>query len=224
MIRMARPRLLSLDQLGRLREAAIRVLQEHGLRVLSPDVLEAAAQAAVTVSGGRLHFERSMVEAMLPEPAVAEEPPLAPASVPARLELTPCQYATYLHDLETDAVAPLTEAGVVEAAKLIDVLSDDGVVGGAPGCPTDVPPYLQPVLQYKIQAEYCRHGREPIDAKWVRIMPYVMEMAEVLNHRVRQLPVYMVSPLTLGGESLKAVMTFRDRLEGVHVANMSSVA
>lgn len=223
MIRLPRPRLLSLNQLGRIREAAIRVLQEHGLRALKPEVLQAAAQVKLTVSHGRLRFDRSMIETALPEPVMAAEPSLPAMPEPAELQLTACQYATHLHDPETDFVVPFTEASVADAAKLIDVLSDEGVIGGAPGCPGDAPPHLQPVLQYKIQAEHCRHGRDPVDAKWVRTTPYVMEMAEVLGRPIRHLPVYIISPLTLGGESLDAVLTFRDRLEGVHVANMSSV-
>ncbi|MFB3882926.1 MAG: trimethylamine methyltransferase family protein [Armatimonadota bacterium] len=223
MVRVDPPRLLTLDQLSRIREAAIRVLREHGLRVLSPAALQAAAEAGLAVADGRLLFDRPMIETALPQPTAPPQPQQTRILPPAQLELTTCQYATYLHDLETDTVVPFTEARVVEAAKLVDVLSEEGVVGGAPGCPCDVPPLLQPVVQYKIQAECCRHGRVPVDAKWVRTMPYVMEMAEVLGHPIRHLPVYMISPLTLGGESLDAAMAFRDRLDAVHVANMSSV-
>lgn len=223
MIRLTRPRMLGLDELGRIRETALRVLERHGLRVLDAKVLEAAAQAKLTASDGRLRFSRRIVEEVLPEPVMRPEMPTSSDPARVQLELTVCQYATHLHDPETDAITPLTETDVVEAAKLVDVLADEGVVGGAPGSPQNVSPYLQPVLQYKIQAELCRHGRVPIDPKWVPTVPYVMEMAEVLGHPIRRLPVYMISPLTLGGESLKAVMTFRDRLEGVHVSNMSSV-
>jgi trimethylamine:corrinoid methyltransferase-like protein len=54
-------------------------------------------------------------------------------------------------------------------------------------------------------------------------MPYIMEMGEVLGNPLKALPIYVFSPLTLGGESLDCVMRFRDRLSSVNVSNMPSL-
>jgi trimethylamine:corrinoid methyltransferase-like protein len=50
-----------------------------------------------------------------------------------------------------------------------------------------------------------------------------MEMAEVLGHPIRSLPVYIVSPLTIGAESLESVLAVLPKLEHIHTGNMPSV-
>ncbi len=54
-------------------------------------------------------------------------------------------------------------------------------------------------------------------------MPYVMDMAEAVGNPLRHLPVYVFTPLTLGGESLRCVLAFRERLSSVRVSDMTSL-
>lgn len=220
---LPRPRLFSEAQLGCIREAGVLILVEQGLRVLHPLALEEAARAGLSVSGDRVRFDRRTIEGFLDEARAAGQasPPGDPPAPQFRI-LT-CQYANHVHDLDTDTVVPLTTERLIEAAKLADVLSSERVVGAAPGGPSDVPDLLQPLLQYKIGAQYSRHGRHPIDARWAESMRYVMEMAEVLGNPIRSLPVYVVSPLTIGAESLECVMRYRSRLSHVYTSNMPSV-
>jgi trimethylamine:corrinoid methyltransferase-like protein len=207
-----------------MRDAGVAILAESGLRVLHEQAREAAAWAGLRVSGDRVLPCRSAIDEFLAESASAgaeranEE---APAESSFRIHT--CQYPTHVHDLDTDTVVPYTADRLVEAARLVDALSEVGVVGGAPGCPGDAPGHLQPILQYKIQAQHCRHGRTPVDPKWAKSLPYVMEMADVLDHPILSLPVYVVSPLTIGAESLESVMSVAHRLERVSTSNMPSV-
>jgi len=132
-------------------------------------------------------------------------------------------YPQHVHDLETDRVVPFTTERLIEATKLMNVVSGQGIVGSVPGCPSDVPPELQPVVQYWIGATYSRNGRKPTDVKTPRHCGYMMEMAELLGHPIRHLPVWVASPLTLGGESLECVLEFQDRLSSIFVGSMPSV-
>lgn len=221
--RLQCPRLLAADELERIHAAALRVLGEHGIHLHHSGALEAAARAGLRVRGDRVYPDRSDAAAFTRDRAVADSPVNPTENERPAFTLHTGQYATHAHDLETDRLVPLTVARVVEAAKLVDSLADRGVVGGAPGCPLDVAPELQSILQYKIQAENCRHGRRPVDPRQVRSLPYVMDMAEVLGRPLRELPVYIVSPLALGGESLECVLKYRHRLDAVWTSNMSSV-
>ena len=112
-----------------------------------------------------------------------------------------------------------TTEKLIEATKLLDVLS----LSGPPGCPTDVPPPLQPIVQYWVAVNYSRHGRGSVDPKSLETLPYIMEMAEVLGNPLRSLPVYVFTPLTLCSESLKCVLKFKDKLSSVGVSDMSSL-
>jgi len=221
---LPRPRLFDESQLGCIREAAVMILGEHGLRVLHPRALEEAQRAGLRVVGDRVHFDRTTIERFLDETRSAGQAEPERADEPVRqFRVFTCQYTTHVHDLDTDTVVPFTTERLIEATKVTDALSAERVVGAAPGIPSDVPDLLQPLMQYKIGAQYSRHGRHPIDARWEEPMPYVMEMAEALGDPIRSLPVYVVSPLTIGAESLECVMKYRDRLSSIHTGNMPSV-
>ncbi|MFB3879620.1 MAG: trimethylamine methyltransferase family protein [Armatimonadota bacterium] len=221
---LPRPRLLDERQLECIREAGVAILAAHGLRVLHPRALEEARRAGLRVVGDRVHFDRATIERFLDETrAEGQAEPEQTEERERLFRVFTCQYTINVHDLDTDTVVPMTTERLIEATKLIDALSGEGVVGPAPGIPSDVPDLLQSLMQYKVGAQYCRHGRHPIDARWEEPMPYLMEMAEVLGEPVRSLPVYVVSPLTVGAESLECVLRFRDRLSWVHAGNMPSV-
>jgi trimethylamine--corrinoid protein Co-methyltransferase len=219
---VARPRLLGPEQLERIHEAAARILAEVGLHVRSPEALSAAERAGLRVEGERVFPDRVAFEEFVAEtrgkPAeeeVAEE-------TSAEIGLGVCQYASHVHDLSTDTLEPLTTDRLVEAAKFVDAMASRGVRGYAPGAPVDAAPELQPIVQYNIAAECCRDGRRPVEVRYPQSLPYVMDMAEALGHPYRWQPIYVVSPLTMGGDSFACALAEKDRLEGVGVSNMSS--
>ena len=107
--------------------------------------------------------------------------------------------------------------------KLVDTLRPLGVVARAPGMPSDVPPELQGLQKYRIQANYSHDGRRPVEIESPRAMPFLLDMAEALGHPITSAAVYIVSPLTLGGSSLEYALVGRDRLRRLWVSNMSSL-
>jgi len=221
---VSRPPLLGLAQLQRIEEAVIRILEEVGIAVLESEVLASLRSKGFAVRDNRVRIEGHLVREFLesersrhgnrfsPEPAVPE-----PAGPEIRLSLNP--YAQGVHDLATDRIGPFTTERLIEATRLVDVLGLPGI----PGCPVDVPPALQPLVQYWVAAVYNRAGGSPVDPKSRATLPYLMEMAEALGHPLRSLPIYVFSPLTLGGESLKCVLEFQDRLTSASVSDMGSV-
>ena len=79
---------------------------------------------------------------------------------------------------------------------------------------------LQVVLNYRIAAENLRQGLPMVDPRDPLSLPYVMEMAEAQGRPVRLLPIFVISPLKLAGESLSAVLDCESRLQTVVVASM----
>lgn len=221
-VRLPRPLLFTEEELQRIADAGARILAQLGLRVLHPQVREAAGRRGLRVRGDRVFPDRRAIAECAQQARAEGRAHQADEPEAGGLKLYTCQYPSYVHDLDTDTVVPFTTARLIEAAKLVDVLAPEGVIGGAPGIPSDAPQYLRPLLQYKIQAEHCRHGRTPVDGRWARTVPYVMDMAEALGRPIRSLPVYVASPLTIGAESLECVMRLRGRLDYVWTSNMSS--
>ncbi len=219
---VARPRLLAPEQLERIHEAAVRILAEVGLHVRSPEALSAAERAGLRVEGERVFPDRVAFEEFVDETRrePAEEEAVEEPST--EIGLGVCQYASHVHDLSTDTLEPLTTDRLIEAAKFIDTMASRGVRGYAPGAPVDAAPELQAIVQYRIAAECCRDGRRPVEVRCPQSLPYVMDMAEALGHPYRWQPIYVVSPLTMGGDSFACALAEKDRLEGVGVSNMSS--
>ena len=221
-VRAARPRLLNSEQMERIHGAAIRIVGEVGLRVRSAEALAAAERAGLRVVGDRIFPDRQAFEEFVAQTRGRRSEHADVQELEPRIELSVCQYANHVHDIESDTIVPFTTERLREAAKFVDTTASRGVRGKAPGCPVDVAPELQPVVQYKIGAECCRDGRGPVEVRSPGVLPYVMDMAEALGHRYTQQPVYVVSPLTLGGDSFGCALAGRERLESVWVSNMSS--
>jgi trimethylamine:corrinoid methyltransferase-like protein len=214
----------SIQQLECMEEAALRILDEIGIAVLDEEILEQLLSCGFQANGNRVTIEQSLVSDFLDAERknngdqFSEEPvPVKPSSHSLNVGVN--QYSQWVHDIESDEVIPFDTDRLIEATKLLDVLSLPGV----PGCPVDVPPPLQPIVQYWVSATYSRNGRSRVDPKSMETLPYIMEMSEVLGNPLRSLPVYVFTPLSLGGESLKCVLKFKDRLSSIGVSDMASL-
>jgi len=113
---------------------------------------------------------------------------------------------SYIIDLETDRLEPLTTTRAVEATKLIDSLYDWGVRGGAPGAPTDAPPGIRRIAQCLIGYEYSRSA-SPAPFESYEEAVYIKRMAEVMGQGF-EIPIYVASPLRLEGISLDRAIPF----------------
>ncbi|MHC4592036.1 MAG: trimethylamine methyltransferase family protein, partial [Planctomycetota bacterium] len=222
---VSRPAFLNAQELSRVEDAALRILDEVGVAVLDEDLLAKLRARGFRVNGNRALIEKRLVREFIDAERdrngnCFQDGPPTPDGRRAEIELEVSQYPQYVHDLAADRVVPYTTERLVEATKLVDVLHERGVTLSPPGCPSDVRAPLQAVVQYWVAATYSRLGRVPIDPKALVSMPYAMEMAEILGDPIRSLPVYVFSPLTLGGESLRCVQEFKDRLSSLHVTSM----
>jgi hypothetical protein len=128
---------------------------------------------------------------------------------------------TYL-DPFTDRHVPLTAVRLKDGARFLGTFHEARVDATVPGHPADVAPPLQPLLQYKLGAQYNPAGGgygwtgPPASAE------YLFCMAEVMGRPITAAVVYVFSPLRLGGAELETAVACRDRLRAVHVANMGS--
>ncbi len=220
---VARPRLFTAQQCQQMHEAAVRILVEHGIRVNHAGAQEAATRAGLRVAGDRVLVERARIEEFVAASQAAGK--ARPASAPPtdEIRIGVHHYPQNVHLLDTDDTAPFTTERLIEATKFVDTLAERGVNGYAPGVPMDVPGDLEQLLQYKIAAQYCRQGRRQVEIRNARMLPYAMEMAEVLGDPVRGFPIYVVTPLELDDEFLDLFLAKDLGLSYVQVSNMTSV-
>ncbi|MEE8389652.1 MAG: trimethylamine methyltransferase family protein [Anaerolineae bacterium] len=224
LLRFTREALMDLDQAARVHELAKRILQEIGLDVRHADALERLCAAGFRTQGDRVFFEPSVVDEHVEEMRrwIAARPALPSAPDDGRLTLSVSTYSLYVHDVETNQVVPYTTDRLIEMCKLMDSLADDGVYGAPPGIPRDEHPDLQPLAQYRIAALYARQGATSVDPTSAATVNLLLDMAEVMECPINSLPIYMPSPLRLGGESLDVVLACLDRLSHIRVSSMPS--
>jgi trimethylamine--corrinoid protein Co-methyltransferase len=223
-LRFTREPLISPDQAARVHELAKRILDENGIEVRHAGALQQLQAAGFRVKGERVFFDPPTVDEYVDEmrrlTASRPAPPAEPDD--GRLTLFVSSYSLHVHDIELDRVVPYTIGRLIEMCKLIDSLADDGVSGAPPGIPTEVHPDLQPVAQYRIAALYARQGATPVDPTSAKTVNHLLDIAETMGRPIDRLPVYVPSPLRLGGESLDVVLACLDRLSHIRVSSMPS--
>ena len=224
LLRLSRAPLLSEREAQSIHELAKRILQEIGLEILHDRARQRLVGAGFPTRDGRVLFEPAMVDEYVDamRRRLSTEPPAPPTSDNGRLGLTVSSYPLRVHDLETGVILPYTTSRLIEMCKVVDSLADDGVDGPPPGIPVDVHPDLQPLAQYRVAALYARQGASPADPTSARTVHHLLDMADAMGHPVRSLPVYLPTPLRLGGESLAVVLACHQRLDRVSVSSMPS--
>ncbi len=220
-----RDALISPDQSERIHATARRILAEIGIEVRQPAYQEKLRAGGFRIEAGRLFIEPGVVDEFVAEnrrrlESWQKREQAAPPVDDRRLTLGISPYALNVHDLHSGEVVPYTTERLIEMTRLVDSLSDQGVYGAPPGTPLDVPPDLQPIAQFRIAATYARQGTTAVDPTSPRTARYLFELSEVMGEPIRSLPVYMPTPLRLGGESLEVVLSCLDRLEHISVSSM----
>lgn len=216
--------MLDLDDLQRIEEAALDLLAEVGLAIPDADLREALVRHGFATRDGRVTVPRQRAARLIAAERdrngrrfVLDAPPPRPAS--DEITAAVSTYPSWVHDIETDEIVPYTAERLRQNTRLAHALGLPGV----PGCPTDAPPALRPVIQYHIAATHSAHARRPVDPRTSAAVPYIAAMAEVLGESLTSLPVYVFSPLTLAGESLQAVLDHRQRLTAFRTSSMPAM-
>ena len=220
-----RNELITPDQSERIHAVARRILAEIGLEVREPAYQEQLRASGLRITADRLYIEPAVVDEFVTEHrrrllSWRKEYASTPPVDERRLTLGISPYALNVHDLRSGEVTPFTTQRLIEMTRLVDSLSDQGVYGTPPGTPMDVPPDLQPIAQFRIAAIYSHQGATAVDPTSPRTAHYLFELSDVMGEPIRSLPVYMPTPLRLGGESLQVVLACLDRLDHISVSSM----
>lgn len=223
-IRFRREPLISVEESARIHELAKSILAEIGMQIHHDAARECLAAAGFRVDGERVFFEPAVVETYVDEMrrAIAARPARPEPADDGRLSLSISSYSLWVQDLDSGEIVPYTSDRLIEMTKLVDTLTDDRVYGVPPGIPRDVHPDLHPLAQYRIAALYSRQGASPVDPTSAITVNHLLDMAEVMGDPIHSLPVYLPSPLRLGGESLDVVLACLDRLSHISVSSMPS--
>jgi trimethylamine---corrinoid protein Co-methyltransferase len=223
-IRFRREPLISPNESAAIHELAKSILADIGMQIHHEQARACLERAGFRCEGERVYFDPPVVETHVDEMrrSIAARPQEPEPRDDGKLSLSISSYSMWVQDLDTGEIAPYTTQRLVEMTRLIDSLTDDRVYGVPPGIPMDVHPDLHPIAQYRIAALNSRQGASPCDPTSAATVNHLLDMAEVMGNPIRGLPVYLPSPLRMGGESLDVVLACLDRLDHISVSSMPS--
>lgn len=208
--------LLSDAQRQAIHEGALRLLERVGLAVDSESLRrQLARHAGVRLSQKRVCFDGQLLEELLARPAPL---PWRPAR-DERVQLSGGCCASHIVDPETDTIRPILWADLAEATRLFDAMQSDDVSGHAPGFPQDVPPPMQALAEYLIGCLYGRAGGSFTAPCPLAAYEYYWRMCEVMGVAF-SLPLYIISPLRLMGDSLEAILHYLPMVRKYSVSSM----
>jgi trimethylamine---corrinoid protein Co-methyltransferase len=203
-------------EVARMEEAAFAVLEHVGLLVSREDVRRSIdGQPGVRVDGQRVYLAPWRMGELVDERR--SRPPQAPGR-DGGFTIYGAGHGLQILDPGSDKHRPLTCDDLVEAARLADCLRDRGLVGGAPGIPSDVPPPLQQLRQLKITLENG-HNRGVPAFNDLAAVELAREMCAVVGTAFHP-GVHVVSPLRLEGNEVDTALHFRGENPPLGVGSM----
>ncbi|MEM2164033.1 MAG: trimethylamine methyltransferase family protein, partial [Candidatus Bathyarchaeia archaeon] len=196
-----------------MHEKALEILEKIGIKVSNKFLIRRIkGHIGFKLDGEWVKIKSSLVENLVAEVRKRRKQNIRHTISEEEIILSPgYPGCSWIVDLETDTVKPLTTEKLVEATKLIDSLYEWGVRGGAPGAPVDVPPKLRRVTQCLIGYTYSRSAA-PAPFESYEEAIYIKRMADVMGHSFG-LDIYVVSPLRLEGISLDRAIPFLENGE-----------
>ncbi|MBN1342274.1 MAG: trimethylamine methyltransferase family protein [Phycisphaerae bacterium] len=209
---------LSEEQLERIHETALRILDEIGLHVHSREVPDEQirdrllSRDGVRLTDGRLCFAPTLVTRLLA--AYQQEVRRRDRERDGELTIRTVSHAFHVLDAQTDTLRPCSTADLVEFTRLTNTYYDEGLRGACPGFPQDVPPPLQGIAQYMIGCRYSRTPPAPTISSNAAA-DFVYEMAEIMGYASQAsyvVGVHPVSPLRLEGDEFEIALHLWRRL------------
>ncbi|MCE5259632.1 MAG: trimethylamine methyltransferase family protein [Chloroflexi bacterium] len=205
---------LGLEQLKRLHEEALGLIERVGLQVYhAPTLRRIAGQQDVHIEGNRVRFGPDLVARAVAAVHYPDEIAEAYAVISGAYEMN-------VTDLQTGTVRPSTYQDLVDLVKLGNSY---GLYGSAPVRPLDLPSLLQELALYKVCYEYSdRRPGAMFDANPIsspQAARYALEMSQAVGQPL-SLGLWIVSPFVATTENLEIIEALRGSRLPLWVATM----
>lgn len=212
---------LSEERAEAIIHGAGRILAEIGIKVTDKNCLESLkGRNGITLEGDRAKISVQVWENFLEKQK--QEKSLVDKHG-QRLHGEASMYTYQYRNPEKGQIEKYTCETLAEQARFMEKARKHYALNPVvPGYPTDVPAQLSSLMRYKIAAENCSYSW-PVAPDSVEAAAWMFEMTQVMGQEMKHLPVYMISPLTLGGDALQIVLENKDKLESFYTFAMPNI-
>jgi len=212
---------LSNEHAGRIIEGAGQILLRTGMKVVDEDILQKLnTYEGIAIKDDRAYISETRYENFL---KYLKQLPQVFQKHGKRLHGEASLYTYQYRETQSGTIKKFTMESLAQQARFVEkakaLYPMNPVI---PGYPTDVPAEISSLARYKIAVENCS-SHWPLAPDSVTASDYLFEMAQVMNEKIICLPVYMISPLTLGGDSFDIVIKNSHRLESFYTFSMPNM-
>lgn len=220
-MRLRKGRHLSPQRAEHIIEGAGRILAHTGIKVTDPQALEELKhKEGIEVRGDRALIRETAYREFLLRQQGKKIPPDKHGS---RLHGEASLYTYHYRDPDAGRILEFGREKLGEYAAFVEKAHRRYPLNPViPGYPTDVPAQLSSLSRYQIAAEHCS-GCWPAAPDSVEAAEYMFEMTGVMGQEMTHLPVYMISPLTLGGDAFDIVRKYSSRLNSFYTFSMPNM-
>jgi len=209
------------EYIDRLHDEALKVLEKVGLCVAHEGALKELKDMGLKVLGDRVYmapeFANEQLQSLLA--VIDAKLPHHEPKPTNKISIGCCDMPQYYSDPRTGEVGQMTCARLIEATKFMENLKDKNAWSMVPGVPRDVPQQLQAITEYFIGTKYCSNGGNLDTLSPDEAIPYIFEMAEVLERPLRGFGMFTISPLKIGGFEFHTALEYRSIFDQFYVSS-----
>lgn len=212
----------TLAKMEKIIAGAFTILKNIGIALHDEPAVEKLKAAGFQVNDKRILIEEKLAKGFLDETRaqMADEAAGQCHDDDLRLSGWINPYVDHYEDPEDQSLKRYDCASLAEMTQLLEKHGRiEGYDPSVPGYPADVPHELTSLARYKIQVENCRSDTYQ-DADTVLAAGYLFDMADVVGQKVATVPLYIISPLTLGGESYDIIIKHTRKVPCIRVGGM----
>ncbi|HEY5582972.1 MAG TPA: trimethylamine methyltransferase family protein [Ruminiclostridium sp.] len=213
------------EDVEKILSGACDILSSIGVRVVNERALKKLEELGFEIKAGRVVINQKQTRSFLTDIRARltrqEVPEIQKGK--STFDGMVSIYSYNYERPEDGQILPFDTSALTSMAQFVEKCSQRyGFGTGVPGYPCDVPPALESLIKYKIAAENCHDGW-PLEPTSMLAAKYMFEMAEIMEKPMRRLPVFIASPLCLGGDSFDIVFEYKEKLESVYVFSMPTL-
>ncbi|MCM8773054.1 MAG: trimethylamine methyltransferase family protein [Candidatus Omnitrophica bacterium] len=201
---------LDRELIRKMHSSALNLLEKIGIEVKENKIIDRIKKKkGIKIEKDRVKISPSYIESLLEEYLKNNRSKKETLGNEEIVGYT-CSHAYYYHPPFSENLVPFKTEDLIFSTKIIDSLWKRKIKGACPGIPTDVHPYLQPLLQFKISALYSRFKPCHVGYGSLDTVKFLEEMYKIMNLNF-SIGIHMISPFKMCGDEFKIALEYLDR-------------
>jgi len=209
------------NYIQKIHNEALKVLKVIGISVENDKALKSLANKGIKIIGTRAFFEPEFVNEQLAE-MLSGSTAVQKAKSGNKISLTPnAMPLNYLNPYSRN-IEPMNLANLIQTAKFVETIKDDGMSSYVAGLPTDIPTQMNSLTEIYVGVKYTENACNADTYFPEEALPYVAEIYSALEKKMCGW-FYSISPLRLAGGEFDAIINNLDLFESISCGSLPSI-